>query len=71
MDRYDEMFDAVKKGLKLQQLTARNQQWAYADDKEQAEIVSKQITDILNPKHEEKKTIADLTKDALSGEGVK
>ena len=67
MNEYDEMFDAIKKGLQLQQLTVRNQQWAYADDKEQAEIISKQITDILNPKHEDKKTIQDLTKDALSG----
>ena len=50
MDRYDEMFDVIKKGLALQQLTARNEKWAYADDKDKANIIDKQISDILNPK---------------------
>lgn len=68
MDRYDEVFAAIKVNLKATQLLMRNKRWAFADDKDKADIIDKQITDILNPK--EKKTIVDLTKDVLSREGV-
>ena len=66
MNEYDDMFDAIKKGLALQQLTARNQKWAYADDKNKADIIDQQITDILNPKQDQ--TLAERTHDALSEE---
>ena len=65
MNEYDDMFDAIKKGLALQQLTARNQKWAYADDEQKSKILDQQITDILNPKQDQ--TLPERTHDALLG----
>ncbi len=60
MNEYDEKIDLI---LKSNQLIVRNLKYIYADDDEKADIIDKQITDIFSPK--EKKTIVDLTKDAL------
>ncbi len=70
MNEYDDMFDAIKKGLELQQLTARNQAWASSSEKDKYKIIDEQITDILNPKVEPKYpklTEYALGKDVSSG----
>lgn len=66
MGEYEDKIDLI---LRASQLQVRNNRYNYsADHAEKSGILDEQITDILNPKHEEKKTIQDLTRDVLSGE---
>ncbi len=70
MDDYNQVFAAIKLNLKATQLIMRDRRWDREGNFEKSKVLDEQITDIFNPKHEHKKTIQDLTKDALSGQDV-